>query len=90
LKDELKEIGRRIVEKCKELSLAFKTIGFMLRTVIRSRLAEHIRKQHVGLIKRRQWHYPALFLSYHYFHFHLERCFAYCSLFPKDYEFVKE
>nr|ACJ22820.1 NBS-LRR type putative disease resistance protein CNL-J3 [Phaseolus vulgaris] len=91
LNDELKEIGRRIVEKCNRLPLTLKTIGCLLRTklsisdwknILESDIWE-LPKEHSKII-------PALFLSYHYLPSHLKRCFAYCALFPKDYEFVKE
>ncbi|ESW22953.1 hypothetical protein PHAVU_004G008900 [Phaseolus vulgaris] len=91
LNDELMKVGRRIVEKCKGLPLALKTIGCLLRTkssisdwknILESDIWE-LPKEHSEII-------PALFLSYRYLPSHLKRCFAYCGLFPKDYEFVKE
>jgi len=91
LNDELKEIGRRIVEKCNGLPLALKAIGCLLRTkssisdwkkILESDIWE-LPKEHSEII-------PALFLSYRYLPSHLKMCFAYCALFPKDYEFVKE
>ncbi|KAK8469912.1 hypothetical protein PHAVU_004G009300 [Phaseolus vulgaris] len=91
LNDELMKVGRRIVEKCKGLPLALKTIGRLLSTkssfsdwknILESDIWE-LPKEHSEII-------PALFLSYRHLPSHLKRCFAYCALFPKDYEFVKE
>jgi len=91
LKDELKEIGRRIVEKCKGLPLALKTIGCMLRTKSSISDWESILESNTwDLPEEDSEIIPALFLSYHDLPSYLKRCFAYCALFPKDYEFVKE
>ncbi|KAB2086247.1 hypothetical protein ES319_A04G016400v1 [Gossypium barbadense] len=73
---QFKEIGENIVRRCNGLPLAAEAIGSLLRTV-----TDH--KDPHGLI-------PALRLSYHYLPPHLKRCFAYCSIFPKDYEFKEE
>jgi len=91
LKDELKEIGRRIVEKCKGLPLALKTIGCLLRTKSSISDWQSILESNIWDIPKEDSEIiPALFLSYHYLPSHLKRCFAYCALFPKDYVFEKE
>ncbi|ESW23318.1 hypothetical protein PHAVU_004G036700 [Phaseolus vulgaris] len=91
LNDELKEIGRRIVEKCNGLPLALKTIGCLLRTMSSISDWKNILESDIWeLPNENNEIIPALFLSYRYLPSHLKRCFTYCALFPKDYEFVKE
>ncbi|TYH74897.1 hypothetical protein ES332_D05G435600v1 [Gossypium tomentosum] len=88
---QFKEIGENIVRRCNGLPLAVKAIGSLLRTVTDHREWEKVYESEIwdvpedpcGLI-------PALRLSYHYLPPHLKRCFAYCSIFPKDYEFEEE
>nr|KYP31960.1 Putative disease resistance RPP13-like protein 1 [Cajanus cajan] len=85
---DFKEIGMKIVEKCKGLPLALKTMGSLLhnkpvlewKNVLQSEIWELEDSDIV----------PALALSYHHLPSHLKRCFAYCALFPKDYLFDKE
>ncbi|KAB2086750.1 hypothetical protein ES319_A04G055600v1 [Gossypium barbadense] len=88
---QFKEVGENIVKKCNGLPLAAKAIGSLLRSVKDHSEWEKIYESEIwnlpedpcGII-------PALRLSYHYLPPHLKRCFAYCSIFPKDYEFEEE
>ncbi|MED6172210.1 hypothetical protein PIB30_047934 [Stylosanthes scabra] len=89
----LEHVGRELVKKCKGLALAVKALGSLLRTtnndegdwdsVLKSELCEGFEDQDDMII-------PALRISYHYLPSNLKRCFVYCSLFPKDYEFDKD
>ncbi|KAG4149447.1 hypothetical protein ERO13_D05G336132v2 [Gossypium hirsutum] len=88
---QFKEVGESIVKKCNGLCLAAKAIGSLLRTVKDHSEWEKIYESEI-------WNLPedlcgiisALRLSYHYLPPHLKRCFAYYSIFPKDYEFKEE
>ncbi|RDX96337.1 putative disease resistance RPP13-like protein 1, partial [Mucuna pruriens] len=88
---ELKEIGIKIVEKCKGLPLALKTIGSLLHTKVSISEWKRVMSSKIwDLPKEDSEVIPALLLSYHHLPSHLKRCFAYCALFPKDYVFVKK
>ncbi|KOM56826.1 hypothetical protein LR48_Vigan10g271800 [Vigna angularis] len=90
LNDEKKEFGRRIVEKCKGLPLALKTIGSLLRTKSSISDWKSVLESDIWDLPKEVEIIPALLLSYQNLPSHLKRCFAYCALFPKNYEFEKE
>ncbi|RDX62985.1 putative disease resistance RPP13-like protein 1, partial [Mucuna pruriens] len=91
LNSELKEIATKIVEKCKGFPLALKTIGSLLHTKSSISEWENVLIRNIwDLPKEDSEIIPALLLSYHHLPSHLKRCFAYCALFPKGYEFDKE
>ncbi|XP_027923494.1 putative disease resistance protein At3g14460 isoform X2 [Vigna unguiculata] len=90
LNDEKKEIGRRIVEKCKGLPLALKTIGSVLRTKSSISDWQSVLESDIWDLPKEFEIMPALLLSYQHLPSHLKRCFASCALFPKDYEFDKK
>ncbi|KAK2981311.1 hypothetical protein RJ640_007012 [Escallonia rubra] len=87
---DFKQIGEAIVEKCKGLSLAAKTLGSLLRTKVSPNEWKDILNSKLwDLPKQSNDILPALRLSYHHLPSHLKCLFAYCSIFPKDYEFDK-
>ncbi|TYG70682.1 hypothetical protein ES288_D05G333300v1 [Gossypium darwinii] len=88
---DLKEIGEAIVKRCNGLSLATKTLGGLLHCKLDADDWNKILHSNFWDIPNTASNIlPALTLSYHYLPSHLKRCFAYCSIFPKDYEFEKE
>ncbi|KAH9681532.1 putative disease resistance protein [Citrus sinensis] len=81
---------QRVVEKCKGLPLAARALGGLLRS-----------KQGVdewrAILDSKIWNLQdkteipsVLKLSYHHLPSHLKRCFAYCAVLPKDYEFKEK
>ncbi|KAK4580659.1 hypothetical protein RGQ29_024341 [Quercus rubra] len=84
----LLEIGNDIVKKCKGVPLAVKTLARLLYPKVDEREWKSVRDNEIWHLKQNEGDIlPALRLSYNQLPFQLKQCFAYCSLFPKDYEF---
>ncbi|XP_062022988.1 putative disease resistance protein RGA1 isoform X1 [Rosa rugosa] len=83
-------IGKQIVRKCGGVPLAAKSLGSIMRF-------KRSQQQWLSVQNTELWKLdvceldilPALMLSYFYLPFHLRRCFTFCSIFPKGYEFNK-
>ncbi|XP_028125013.1 putative disease resistance RPP13-like protein 1 [Camellia sinensis] len=87
----LVSIGKEIVEKCKGLPLAARTLGGLLRNKVRDEEWVKVLRSKIWDLPHTKSHIlPALRLSYHDLPPQLKQCFAYCSIIPNDYEFEEE
>ncbi|XP_040998302.1 putative disease resistance RPP13-like protein 1 isoform X2 [Juglans microcarpa x Juglans regia] len=89
---DLKDIGEELVRRCKGLPLAVKTIAGVLRSEDEDRNEwEKVLKNKIWDISVEENGIPStLMVSYDNLPSHLKRCFAYCSILPKDYEFEEK
>jgi Leucine-rich repeat (LRR) protein len=88
---KLAEIGREIVQKCPRVPLAIRSIGSLL--YLKNSEAEWLKFQTNKLHEKPQLDeriFAILKLSYDHLPPHLKQCFAFCSLFPKDYRIEVE
>ncbi|KAF2305456.1 hypothetical protein GH714_005490 [Hevea brasiliensis] len=87
----LEIIGRKIVKKCKGLPLAARTLGGLLRCKERDYEWEDILNSKLWSLSDEESEIlPVLRLSYYHLPSHLKRCFSFCSVLPKDYEFEQK
>ncbi|XP_017976549.1 PREDICTED: putative disease resistance protein RGA4 [Theobroma cacao] len=82
----LMRIGEKIVEKCKGVPLAVRTLGSLLFSKTDECEWILLRDNEIWRLEQSENDIlPVLKLSYHYLPSHLQQCLTYLSLFPKDY-----
>ncbi|XP_072954034.1 putative disease resistance protein RGA3 isoform X2 [Typha angustifolia] len=87
----LEEIGKEIVKKLKGLPLAVKALGSLLYSKVDVEDWMNILNSEIWeLPSDKNNILPALRLSYKHLPPHLKQCFAFCSVFHKDYVFEKD
>ncbi|XP_030936364.1 putative disease resistance protein RGA4 [Quercus lobata] len=84
----LVEIGDAIVKKCKGVPLAVKSLGSLLYSKLDERDWLFVRDNEMWKLNRKEGDILSILqLSYNQMPSYLKQCFAFLSLFPKDYEF---
>ncbi|KAL5548717.1 hypothetical protein UlMin_003948, partial [Ulmus minor] len=88
---QLQQIGREIVKRCRGLPLAVKSLAGLLRCTSKPKEWRKILNSDIWQLQfqtdLKKQVVPAVWLSYQFLPPYLKRCFAYLSVFPKDYLF---
>ncbi|KDO57002.1 hypothetical protein CISIN_1g042509mg [Citrus sinensis] len=89
--ENLEEIGRKIVHKCKGLPLAAKTIGSLL-------CFKRTEEEWQSILDSELWKveefendlFGPLLMSFNDLPSRIKRCFTFCAVFPKDWDIKKD
>ncbi|KAF2322499.1 hypothetical protein GH714_017328 [Hevea brasiliensis] len=83
----VKPIGEQIIKKCGGVPLAIKTIASILYfKETEGEWLRFLQDDLCNIAQNENGILPTLKLSYDHLSPHLKHCFAYCALFPKNYE----
>ncbi|XP_022896187.1 putative disease resistance protein RGA3 [Olea europaea var. sylvestris] len=88
---KLQAIGKELMRKCGGVPLAAKILGGRMR--LKRKEEEWLYVQNSNLWNLRDYKdeiFPVLLVSYMHLPPHLKHCFAFCSIFPKNYEIKRE
>jgi hypothetical protein len=91
-KKQLEQIGKDIARKCGGVALAAKVIGHMLRTFTSDEW-ESVRNSNIWNVSTSEETHlvlSSLRLTYSYMPSPLRLCFAYCAIFPKGQNIIKD
>ena len=84
------EERQKILDSCKGLPLAAKALAGLLRTYDRDEWKDVLNGRIWDLLEKKTDVPSTLRLSYLYLPSILKKCFAYCSIFPKGYNFEEK
>ncbi|XP_007021016.2 PREDICTED: putative disease resistance protein RGA4 [Theobroma cacao] len=86
----LRVIGRDVVRRCKGIPLAIKCLGGLMRQKINEEHWSFVQKNQIWKLLTDSSVFLILRLSYIQLPDHLKQCFAFCSIFPKDFKISKD
>ncbi|XP_056161610.1 putative disease resistance protein RGA4 [Syzygium oleosum] len=88
---EMLAIGEAIVRKCYGVPLVIRTVGSILFIKKTKPEWSHFKDYELPDVSQRDEDIKSILrLSYDHLPSHLKQCFAFCSLFPKDYQIKKQ